>query len=94
LKTKYIFMKGSLLFVLCALVFTMLTSEQGCEDKSASRGTGSNGQTSSTTSHPSRVPVNGGLTLLVVAGVGLGAYAIVKRKYRKATTASNSKFND
>ncbi len=88
-------MKGSLLFVLCALVFTMLTSEQGCEDKSASRGTGSNGnQTSSTTSHPSRVPVNGGLALLVVAGVGLGAYAIVKRKYRKATTASYSKFND
>lgn len=88
-------MKGSSLFVLCALVFTMLTSEQGCEDKSATRGTSGQGnQTSSATHHSNRVPVNGGLALLVVAGVGLGAYAIVKRKYRKATSSSYSKFND
>jgi hypothetical protein len=74
-------MKAASLMVLFALLFTLLTSEGGCEDKSATGGrtATTNQGTRGSTQHSSRVPVNGAIGILLAAGLGLGAITIIKR---------------
>jgi hypothetical protein len=73
-------MKAASLLVLFALLFTLLTSEGGCEDKSATGGrTATTNQGTRGSTHSSRVPVNGAIGILLAAGLGLGAITIIKR---------------
>lgn len=76
-------MKATSLIALCSLIFTLLTSGGGCEDKSATGGKSvTTSGSSRTTSHSSRVPINSTIGILLAAGLGLGAITILKRNRR------------